>query len=70
VVAVIAAGSGGAGSGLAYRIAESGSRLIMPRWCAAVLLLSLAGIVCYFVLAVVSQLMRRRWHDSAGRREV
>jgi NitT/TauT family transport system permease protein len=37
---------------------------------AALLLLSLAGIVIYFVLAVVSHLMLRRWHESAVRREV
>jgi hypothetical protein len=39
VVAEIAAGS--AGSGLAYRIAESGYRLNIPRMFAALLLLSL-----------------------------
>jgi NitT/TauT family transport system permease protein len=70
VVAEIAAGSAGAGSGLAYRIAESGYRLNIPRMFAALLLLSLAGIVIYFVLAVVSHLMLRRWHESAVRREV
>ena len=45
VVAEIAAGSAGAGSGLAYRIAESGYRLNIPRMFAALLLLSAAGIV-------------------------
>ena len=40
VVAEIAAGSAGAGSGLAYRIAESGYRLNIPRMFAALLLLS------------------------------
>ena len=44
VVAEIAAGSAGAGSGLAYRIAESGYRLNIPRMFAALLLLSLAGV--------------------------
>jgi NitT/TauT family transport system permease protein len=44
VVAEIAAGSAGAGSGLAYRIAESGYRLDIPRMFAALLLLSLAGV--------------------------
>src|SRR6201996_3451233 len=47
VVAEIAAGSAGAGSGLAYRIAESGYRLNIPRMFAALLLLSAAGIVIY-----------------------
>lgn len=69
VVAEIAAGSAGAGSGLAYRIAESGYRLNIPRMFAALLLLSLAGVVIFFVLSAVSHLALRRWHESAVRRE-
>jgi NitT/TauT family transport system permease protein len=65
VVAEIAAGSAGAGSGLAYRIAESGYRLNIPRMFAALLLLSVAGIVIYMVLSLVSYLVLRRWHESA-----
>ena len=70
VVAEIAAGSAGAGSGLAYRIAESGYRLNFPRMYAALVLLSVAGIVIYFALAGLSYLMLRRWHESAIVREV
>ena len=65
VVAEIAAGSAGAGSGLAYRIAESGYRLNIPRMFAALLLLSAAGIVIYALLALTSHLALRRWHESA-----
>jgi NitT/TauT family transport system permease protein len=65
VVAEIAAGSAGAGSGLAYRIAESGYRLNIPRMFAALFLLSLAGIVIYALLALVSHLALRNWHESA-----
>ena len=65
VVAEIAAGSAGAGSGLAYRIAESGYRLNIPRMFAALLLLSTAGIVIYGLLALTSHLILRRWHESA-----
>ena len=65
VVAEIAAGSAGAGSGLAYRIAESGYRLNIPRMFAALLLLSVAGIVIYALLALISHLALRRWHESA-----
>jgi len=65
VVAEIAAGSAGAGSGLAYRIAESGYRLDIPRMFAALLLLSAAGIVIYGLLALISHLVLRRWHESA-----
>jgi NitT/TauT family transport system permease protein len=65
VVAEIAAGSAGAGSGLAYRIVESGYRLNIPRMFAALILLSIAGIAIYGVLSLVSYLLLRRWHDSA-----
>ena len=69
VVAEIAAGSAGAGSGLAYRIAESGYRLNIPRMFAALLLLSIAGVAIHFALSLVSHLMLRRWHESAMERE-
>jgi NitT/TauT family transport system permease protein len=70
VVAEIAAGSAGAGSGLAYRIVESGYRLNIPRMFAALFLLSVSGIVIFFALSLVSHLMLRRWHESAIVREV
>lgn len=69
VVAEIAAGSAGAGSGLAYRIAESGYRLNIPRMFAALLLLSVAGVVIFFALSAISYLILRRWHESAIRRD-
>ena len=58
-------GTAGAGSGLAFRIAESGYRLNIPRMFAALLLLSAAGIVIYGLLALISHLVLRRWHESA-----
>jgi NitT/TauT family transport system permease protein len=70
VVAEIAAGAAGTGSGLAYRIAESSYRLNIPRMFAALLLLCVAGIVIYALLALLSHLALRRWHDSALRKEV
>ena len=69
VVAEIAAGSAGAGSGLAYRIAESGYRLNIPRMFAALMLLAITGILLYFALSLTSYLILRRWHESAVRRE-
>ena len=69
VVAEIAAGAAGAGSGLAYRIAESGYRLNIPRMFAALVLLSVVGILIYFALSFVSHLMLRSWHESAVSRE-
>ena len=69
VVAEIAAGSAGAGSGLAYRIAESGYRLNIPRMFAALLLLSLAGIAIFAALSVLTNVLLRHWHESAVVRE-
>jgi len=69
VVAEIAAGSAGAGSGLAYRIAEAGYRLDIPRMFAALILLSAAGVVIFLALSAVSYLLLRRWHESALERE-
>jgi len=37
---------------------------------AALVLLSVAGIVIYFALSLLSYLMLRRWHESAVRRDV
>jgi NitT/TauT family transport system permease protein len=68
VVAEIAAGSAGAGSGLAFRIAESGYRLNIPRMFAALVLLSITGIVIFFALSGLSYLLLRHWHESAVRR--
>jgi NitT/TauT family transport system permease protein len=65
VVAEIAAGSAGAGSGLAYRIAESAYRLNIARMFAALILLSITGIAIFFALSLVSHLLLRRWHESA-----
>lgn len=65
VVAEFVAGSGGRESGLAYRILESGYQLKIPRMFAALVLISLAGIAIYLLLALVSHLLLRRWHESA-----
>src|SRR5262249_57092776 len=70
VVAEMAAGSAGAGSGLAYRIVESGYRLNIPRMFAALILLPLAGILLFLAPSLVSHLLLRRWHENALVREV
>jgi NitT/TauT family transport system permease protein len=69
VVAEFAAGSAGAGSGLAFRLLESQFRLNIPRLFAALLLLSLTGVLIYFATSLISHLALRRWHESAVRRE-
>jgi NitT/TauT family transport system permease protein len=69
VVAEIAAGTAGAGSGLAYRIIESTYRLNVPRAFAALLLLSIMGIVIFYAIVFVSHLLLRDWHESAMKKE-
>jgi NitT/TauT family transport system permease protein len=69
VVAEFVAGTGGAETGLAFRILESGYRLQIPRLFAALVLLSLAGIAIYAALALLSHLLLRRWHESEAPRE-
>jgi NitT/TauT family transport system permease protein len=69
VVAEFAAGSAGAGSGLAFRLLESQFRLNIPRLFAALVLLSFTGILIFFATSLVSHLLLRRWHESAVRRE-
>jgi NitT/TauT family transport system permease protein len=69
VVAEIAAGSAGAGSGLAYRIVESQYRLNIPRLFAALGLLAAAGVIIFLAMSGLSHLLLRRWHESALKQE-
>jgi len=69
IVAEFAAGTAGTGSGLAYRILEAGYRLNIPRMFAAVLLISLTGVLIFMAFSLLSHLVLRRWHESALRRE-
>lgn len=69
VVGEISAGTVGRFSGLASRIIESFYRLNVPRAYAALVLISLTGIMIYWATSLVSHLALRRWHESAVRRE-
>ena len=69
VVAEFTAGTATAGTGLAYRILESGYRLDIPRMYAALVLLSLTGIAIYALTSLLSWVVLHRWHPSALRRE-
>lgn len=68
IVAEIAAGSAGQGAGLAYRIVEAGYRLNIPRMFAALVLISVSGILIYLIFTLLSYLLLSRWHDSARER--
>jgi NitT/TauT family transport system permease protein len=64
VVAEFVAGSGGADSGLAFRILEAGYRLQIPRLFAALILLSIAGVAIHMMLGLISRRVLRGWHES------
>lgn len=69
VVAEFAAGAGGTATGLAFRILEAGYRLQIPRLFAALILISVAGILIFLLFSAISHLALRHWHESAVKRE-
>jgi NitT/TauT family transport system permease protein len=69
VVAEFAAGTAGGNAGLAFRLLESQFRLNIPRLFAALVLLSLTGVLIYAATSLISYLLLRKWHESAVRRE-
>src|SRR5215472_151467 len=64
VVAEFVAGTGGAQSGLAFRILEAGYQLQIPRLFAAVFLISAAGVLIFILLQSLSRVALGRWHES------
>lgn len=69
IVAEYVAGTGGIGSGLAFRILEAGYRLNIPRMFAALLLIAVSGVVIFAGLSFLSHMLLRKWHESAIKRE-
>jgi len=69
VVAEYVAGTGGIGSGLAFRILEAGYRLNIPRMFAALLLIAATGVVIFAGLSFLSHMLLRKWHESALKRD-
>ncbi|MFD2238052.1 ABC transporter permease [Aureimonas populi] len=69
VVAEFAAGSAGAGSGLAFRLLESQYRLNIPRLFAALVLLSATGVAIFMLTSAIAWASLHRWHESALKRE-
>jgi len=68
IVAELAAGTAGKGAGLAFRIAEAGYRLNIPRMFAALALIAVTGIAIFAALAALSRYLLGRWHESAASR--
>jgi NitT/TauT family transport system permease protein len=69
VVAEFTAGTAGRETGLASRILESSFRTEIPMMFAALLLVSLLGIVIFIVFAALSRMVLGHWHESEMRRE-
>ncbi len=69
IAAELAAGTAGQATGLAFRIVEAGYRLNIPRMFAALVLISLAGIVIFLFFSALSWALLNRWHESARGRE-
>jgi NitT/TauT family transport system permease protein len=69
VVAEFAVGAAGRGSGLAFRLLESGYRLNYPRLYAALILLMITGVAMFALTSFISWALLHRWHESAVKRE-
>ncbi|MBY2963802.1 ABC transporter permease [Rhizobium leguminosarum] len=69
VVAEFAAGSAGAGSGLAFRLLEAQYRMNIPRLFAALLMLSMLGVAIFGLTTLIAWLSLHRWHESSIKRE-
>lgn len=69
VVAEFVAGTGGQGAGLAYQILMAGIQLNVPRLFAALVLITLAGVVLYLAVSALANLALARWHESEMPRE-
>jgi NitT/TauT family transport system permease protein len=64
VVAEFVAGTGGTSAGLAYQILQAGFQLNVPRLFAALVLITLTGIVLFALMAALSRIALRGWHES------
>ena len=69
VVAEFTAGTAGRETGLASRILESSFRTEIPMMFAALLLISLLGIVIFIVFSALSKAVLGHWHESEMKRE-
>lgn len=70
IVAEFVAGTGGVNSGLAFRILEASYRLNIPRMFAAIILISLTGVLIFIFMTFLSWLFLHKWHESAVKRDI
>jgi NitT/TauT family transport system permease protein len=68
VVAEFTAGAAGKETGLASRILEASFRTEIPKMFAALVLVSLTGILIFLVFNLISKLVLGSWHESEIKR--
>ena len=64
VVAEFVAGTGGSGTGLAYQILQAGFELNIPRLFAALLMITVTGVLLFGLMVTLSRLALSGWHES------
>ena len=64
VVAEFVAGTGGTGAGLAYQILQAGFSINIPRLFAALLLITVTGVLLFTLMVLLSKLALGNWHES------
>jgi NitT/TauT family transport system permease protein len=69
VVAEFVAGTGGTGTGLAYQILQAGYQLNIPRMFAALILITVTGVLLFALMAVLSKWALGGWHESESHPE-
>jgi NitT/TauT family transport system permease protein len=69
VVAEFVAGTGGRSAGLAYEILQSGFQLDIPRMFAALLLITVTGVMLFGAMVGLQSLLLGNWHESTMERE-
>ena len=69
VVAEFVAGTGGRSAGLAYEILQSSFQLDIPRMFAALLLITVTGVILFALMAGLQTLLLGHWHESTMRAE-
>jgi NitT/TauT family transport system permease protein len=64
VVAEFVAGTGGTSAGLAYQILQAGYQINIPRLFAALLLITVTGVLLFLLMVFLSKLALGDWHES------
>jgi NitT/TauT family transport system permease protein len=64
VVAEFVAGTGGTGAGLAYEILQAGFQINIPRLFAALVLISITGVLLFSLMAWLAKISLSHWHES------